>query len=93
MNTDPKNQERVQGLQLHPELAVSNTNPRKLYDVTVYRGDYFSTKFRVKASSEREAETEARELSEQRDISKWDVTDRELYHFDIEQVKEGGRHV
>jgi len=27
MNTDPKNQERVQGLQLHPEQTVPNTNP------------------------------------------------------------------
>ena len=93
MKTDPKNQARVQGQQLHPEQTSSNNNPRKLYEVVVHRTDYCYATIRVEAESEDEAETQAEEIAELQPEANWDAADRELYAFSVEQMKEGGSHV
>ena len=104
MNTDPKNQERVQGLQLHPEQTSPNTNPmnpaepkgigtneeRRIYKVTVHRTDYLYTVVPVEAESEDEAETKAEEVAALLPVADWDVADRDLYTYAVE-VKEGGK--
>jgi hypothetical protein len=93
MNTDPKNQERVQGLQLHPEPAVPNTHPRRLYEVTVRHIDCYESRVRVQAPSEAEAEDAAVQHVKRQKDWQWDTTEHELYAFSVEQVTEGGRHV
>ena len=93
MNTDPKNQERVPGLQLHPEQTSPNTNPRKLYAVTVRHIDCCESIVRVQAKSETEAETAAVNRARRQKNWAWDTTEHELYAFSVEQVTEGGRHV
>lgn len=57
MNTDPKNNEPVQGLQLHPEHAASDTNPHDnaVFEVTVYLTEYRGRTVIVEAASEEEA--------------------------------------
>ena len=92
MNTDPQNQERVQGLQLHPEQSVPNTNPRKHYQVTVARIDYLYTRIRVEAESEDAAETMAEQLAQVQEELRWDCADRDLYALEVEEVKEGKSH-
>lgn len=61
MNTDPKNNEPVQGLQLHPEHTASDTNPHShaVYEVTVYLTQYRVGTVIVEAASEEEAREKA----------------------------------
>jgi hypothetical protein len=70
----------------------NGNNQPKLYEVTVYRGDYYSTKVRVKAYCTSGAEIDAAKLAQRKPISEWERTDSELYHFDFEQVQEGKGH-
>jgi len=92
MKTDPKNQKRVQGSRLHPELAFPNNNPRKLYDVEVHRTDYCYMIVRVKAKTGDEAEDKAEKIAGLKPDALWQVADRKLYASHSELVEEGGRH-
>ena len=92
MNTDPKTNKPVQGLQLHPEQASPNTNQRKLYEVTVHSTEYRYIVVRVRAQSEASAETTAERIARSRKDSAWGVADRDLYAYSVEQVQEGGAH-
>ena len=67
-------------------------NKPNLYEVTAYRADYYSTKVRVTAYCTTGAEIEAEKLVPQKPISEWEPIASELYHFDSEQVQEGGSH-
>jgi hypothetical protein len=73
--------------------ASTDTNPRKLYEVTVYRTDYLYTRVRVEAKSEEAAERAAERLAGLQKKSEWDFADRDLYAYEVEQVQEGGAHV
>jgi hypothetical protein len=91
MNTDPKTNTPVQGLKLHPELASPDTNQRRLYEVTVHRTDYRYIKVRVWATSEASAENTAERIAHRRNDREWNVADRDLYAYSVEQVQEGGQ--
>jgi len=95
MKTHPKNQERVQGLQLHPEQTSPDTNPRRLFEVTVHCTDYRLMVFRLQAESEKAAENKAEKIAKRRKKSQWDFASRDLYAYayPVHQIKEGGRHV
>ena len=76
----------------HPLGACgTDTNPRRLYEVTVYREDYFSTKYRVEAASEREAESKAEQFAKGGKLPQWDFIVSEVYHAECVQPKNGGR--
>ena len=94
MNTDPKNNEPVQGLQLHPEQTSSNTHPSltRLYEVTVHRTDYLYTILRVDAQTSEQAEQLAEQLASLQDDSAWDIADRDCYAFSVEPVQKGACH-
>jgi hypothetical protein len=89
MKTDPKNS-NASGLLSHPEQAA-DTNPRRLYEVTVHRTDYRALNVRVKAESEQEAASLAEELAQTQDDSFWNVADRDCYAYSVEKVTEGGQ--
>lgn len=78
--------------QPHPEQLSNDTNPRRLYEVTVHRTDYFYTRVRVWANSEADAENNAEKRAALQDKSKWEVADRDLYSYSVEVVKRGGAH-
>jgi len=89
MKTDPKNQERVQGLQLHPEQTSPNTNPRQTYVVTVWRIDYRETKVRIWGKSQAEAKIKAKRAAVCKASSQWHLIDRKLRALDA-KLMEGG---
>jgi len=78
----------------HPIGACgTDTNRRKLYEVTVRHIDCCESRVRVKAKSESEAENAAVRRIASQDNWAWDTTESELYAFSVEAVREGGRHV
>lgn len=89
--TDPENPNPIRALS-HPEQMSTDTNPRRPYEVTVHRTDYRYTKIRVEAECEEEAENMAERLAGLQEDSAWEVADRDLYAFAVEQVQEGGSH-
>ena len=91
MKTDTKNSNAFRAPS-HPEQLSTDTNPRRLYEVTVHRAEHRHLTVRVEAKSEAEAEYIAEKLAKRRRHTKWELVDRELHACHVEQVKKGGRH-
>jgi len=89
MKTDPKNSNASRAPS-HPELTATDNNPRRLFEVNVFREDFFSAKCSVEATSEREAEQKATELAEGGELPQWDFIVSEVYHAECVQAKKGG---
>ncbi|MGD0138971.1 MAG: hypothetical protein ABSD28_08850 [Tepidisphaeraceae bacterium] len=91
MTTDTQNS-NASGTPSHPEQAAPSTdnNTRRLYEVTVHRTDYREARIHVEAKSEDEAGKLAEDIAERQKDSQWNVVDRDLYAFEVEQMKEGG---
>ena len=92
MKTHPKNQERVKGLQLHPEQTSPNTNSRHLYKVVLFLKQEKSASLTVPATSESEASQWASMLAKNLNMD-WGLFWEEISVQKVEQVREGGRHV
>ena len=82
-NTKDDNAVRAEG---------TDTNPRKLYQVTVARVDYHYTIVLVEAESEKEAQPKAKRLADGQETI-WHIADRECFVNGCNEVKEGGCHV
>jgi hypothetical protein len=91
MKTDPKNNNASRAPS-HPELTATDNNPRKLYEVTVHSTEYRYLTIRVHAKSEAAAERSAERIAGLRGDSAWNVADRDLYAYEVNQVEEGGSH-
>jgi hypothetical protein len=95
MNTDPKNNEPVQGLQLHPEQLSTDTNPRteKQYEVILFYTQTSRVRKIVMAENLAQAKDKAWEI-EAGDIWEADLdpVDGELYVDTVKLVKEGENH-
>jgi hypothetical protein len=68
----------------------ADTNPSRLYEVTVHRVDYLYARIRVDATTESEAEIKAKEIAELQAESAWKFADRDVSLADVEQITEGG---
>jgi hypothetical protein len=75
-----------------PSNQGTDTNPRKLYEVTVHGTEYRYITIRVHAKSEAAAETSAERIARLREDSAWSVADRDLYAYEVNQLEEGGSH-
>jgi hypothetical protein len=91
MTTDPKTS-NASGALIHPEPAA-DTNPRRLYEVTVHRTDYRYMELRMWAESEDDARGNARKRAALQHEAKWKMADRDCYVYSVEQVTEGGANV
>ena len=91
MKTDTKNSNAFRAPS-HPEQLSTDTNPRKLYEVEVHRHDYLTTTIGVWAKSKREAKAKAEDRAEYMKYREWCVFECDIYAFDVEQMKKGGRH-
>jgi hypothetical protein len=71
----------------------ADNNPRRLFKVEIHRTDYLTTVVETWAKSSKEAKAQAIEIAEAQDRKQWQTDGTDLYVFDAEKVKEGGRHV
>jgi hypothetical protein len=91
MKTDPKNQKRVQGSRLHPELASPNNNTTKLYEARFFYTQQSVATEIIKATSLEEAQRKADEMGAE-DISDFDPIAGELSVESVELIEEDKRH-
>jgi hypothetical protein len=83
---------KIKNDQTNPLGACStDTHPRKLYEVTVHRTDYYQVRIRIEAQCQEEAEKQAEKTARRQKQSEWELGDRDLYAFSVQVVQEGGK--
>ena len=90
-NSDKNSSITRSGAQLHPELALPNTNQRKEYQATLHYTQYCYATVRIIAKSQVEAEKKA-DAIERDSIRDWKLADGDFCVYAVELVEEGQSH-
>ena len=90
-NTDKNSPITRSGAQLHPELALPNTNQRKEYQATLCYTQRSQATVSIIAQSLAEARAKADKITPEL-VDDWDPVDGELYVEFVELAEGGENH-